>query len=216
MLKTYSFSALKLYEQCPAKYKFSRIDKLEEPTGTAAERGKQIHAQLESVVKREIELSADTPEIMYLSDHITKWQAQNAQAEMLIAVSQEWGVAEYNDPTALFRGVIDLYSEENATATVTDYKTGKLRDYSDQLEVYSTLVMSNKPHIEKVLPVIEFIDHKRTMQHAVIHRAKLPVLQEKLVGRLEVLDKDELHVPNPSYLCNYCHFRKDKGGPCKW
>jgi CRISPR/Cas system-associated exonuclease Cas4 (RecB family) len=216
MLKTYSFSALKLYEQCPAKYKFSRIDRLEEPTGKAAERGKQIHSQLEGVLKREIELSDDTPEITYLSTNIAKWQEQNAQSEMLIAVGADWTSAEYDDPTALFRGIIDLYFEEDAVATVTDYKTGKLRDYSDQLEVYSTLVMTNKPHIEKVTPIIEFIDHKRTMQHAIIHRAKLPVLQDKLVGRLEVLDKDQTHVPNPSYLCKFCHFRKENGGPCQW
>ena len=26
--------------------------------------------------------------------------------------------------------------------------------------------------------------------------------------------KDEIFAPLPSYMCRWCHFRKDNGGPC--
>jgi hypothetical protein len=47
---SFSNSSIKLYETCPFKYKLQRIDGFQEPTGTAAERGKMIHAELEAAL----------------------------------------------------------------------------------------------------------------------------------------------------------------------
>ena len=47
---SFSNSSIKTYEQCPFKYKLTRIDGLSEPAGPAADRGKLIHAELENAL----------------------------------------------------------------------------------------------------------------------------------------------------------------------
>jgi hypothetical protein len=76
--------------------------------------------------------------------------------------------------------------------------------------------MSCKPHIDYVKTAIEFIDLAKTDEYKLITRADLPMLQLQLKNRLKAVEKDKIYAPNPSYLCNYCHYRKNNGGPCKW
>ena len=49
-MTAYSNSSIKTYEQCPYKYKLTRIDKLKEPTGDAAVRGTNIHTVFEKAL----------------------------------------------------------------------------------------------------------------------------------------------------------------------
>jgi CRISPR/Cas system-associated exonuclease Cas4 (RecB family) len=203
-----------MHEQCARKYKFIKIDKLQDKSGDAANRGKMIHEEIEAILKGGLlMLSSD---IVYLDDKITNWLKLKAASEMTIAVDKDWNPVLYNDPNAMFRGVIDLYLENGPEATIIDFKTGKHRDYSDQVSVYAALVMSCKPEIEYVKTAIEFLDLAKTDEYKLITRADLPTLQVQLRRRLNTVEKDKIFAPNPSFLCNYCAFSKKVGGPCKW
>jgi CRISPR/Cas system-associated exonuclease Cas4 (RecB family) len=210
----YSYSTIKLYEQCPRKFKFSKIDRLPDSSGEAANRGKLIHAEIETLLKGGLPMFSD--EIAYLEDKLTRWVKLKAASEMTIAIDHDWKLVAYSDPTAMFRGVIDLYLEDGPEATIIDFKTGKHRDYSDQVSVYAAVVMACKPHIEYVKTSIEFIDLAKTDNYKLITRSDLRVLQLELKNRIQALEKDKIHAANPSYLCNYCNYRKNNGGPCKW
>ena len=210
----YSYSSVKMYEQCPRKFKFSKIDKLADSSGEAANRGKLIHAEIEALLNGGLPVFSD--EVFYLEDKLSKWINLKAASEMSIAVDDNFNAVMYSDPTAKFRGVIDLYYEQGLEATIIDFKTGKHRDYSDQVTVYAAMVMSCKPHIDYVKTAIEFIDLAKTDEYKLITRSDLPMLQLQLKNRLKAVEKDKIYAPNPSYLCNYCHYRKNNGGPCKW
>ena len=45
MVSKFSNSSIKTYEQCPYKFKLTRVDGLVEPAGEAAERGKLIRSE---------------------------------------------------------------------------------------------------------------------------------------------------------------------------
>ena len=210
----HSYSAVKMHEQCARKYKFVKIDKLQDSSGEAANRGKLLHEEIETILKGGLPMLSE--DIAYLDDKLSNWIKLKAASEMTIAVNKDWQPVLYNDPTAMFRGVIDLYLENGPEATIIDFKTGKHRDYSDQVSVYAALVMSCKPHIEYVKTAIEFIDLAKCDEYKLITRADLPSLQVSLKKRLETVEKDKIFAPNPSFLCNYCHFSKKNGGPCKW
>ena len=47
-VKSWSYSAYALYDQCPAKYRYAKIDKLPEPRSEALERGDRIHKEVEA------------------------------------------------------------------------------------------------------------------------------------------------------------------------
>ena len=213
-MKTQSYSALKMYEQCPAKYKFSRIDKLPEPSGPAAERGKLIHAEAEAVLKGQLELVCD--ELVYLLPKLDEWRQKNAQSEMEFAIDANWNLVDFNDSNAVFRGIIDLYLEQDNTAIVLDFKTGKERDYLDQVRAYSAVILATKPHIDKVIPMIEFIDLQKSVEYMTFHRKDLEAMKSDIFGRINIISHDKFFTANPSGLCRFCHYRKDNGGPCKW
>lgn len=210
----FSFSRLKLYGQCPAKYKFIHIDKLPQGPAPAAERGKMIHAEIEEVLKGGLPLLSQ--EIAYLEPKLLEWQRLNAQPEMEFAVDKDWNQVEFDAKEAHFRGVIDLYYEEQTIATVLDHKTGKERDYFDQLSAYATVIFSIKPNIQFISPVIEFIDKKKTVKYDPIPRERMKSMQVDLGFQFMAIENDTIFAPNPSYLCNYCDYRKNNGGPCKW
>jgi len=211
----HSYSAIKLYEQCPLKYKFSRIDELQEPSGEAAARGSSIHLEIEEILKGGLALITHK-ELIYLLPQLEQWRKANAFSEMQFAVDLFWNAVDYKSDKAWFRGVIDLYLEEGNTATVLDFKTGKERDYSDQVIVYAAVVLATKPHINRVNLAIEFIDSQKNVQYARITREELDKHKDSLSHRINAIKTDKIFAPNPSGLCKFCHFRKDNGGPCKW
>jgi len=210
----HSYSAVKLYEQCPARYKFNRIDRLPEPSGPAAERGTMIHSEIEEAIKGGLGLLSQ--EVIYLSPKISEWKDLKAASELKFAIDSDWNPVEYTSDTAMFRGIIDLYVEKDDVSTVLDFKTGKDRDYSDQVMVYASVILASKPHIQTVKLVIEFIDLKKSTEYAAVTRQQLNEMKVSLVDRLNTLKGDKIFAPNPSFLCKWCHYRKDNGGPCKW
>lgn len=212
---SYSYSAIKLYEQCPLKHKLTRIDHLVEPSGDAANRGKTIHAEIEAILKGGLNLLSD--DIKHLEEKLSNWIKVNGQSELPVGINDKWEPVDFNAEDVMFRGIIDLFiKEESGRATVLDFKTGKHRDYSDQVSVYSTVILSTMPDVDTVENVIEFIDLAKTDKYKPVTRSDLPRLQLQLKGRITAIEKDKIYAPNPSVLCKWCHFRKSNGGPCKW
>ena len=214
MTYPYSYSSIKTYEECPAKYKFSRILRLPQPSGPAAERGTLIHAVIEEALNGGLVLlSAD---VEHLANSIEVWRKSGAQSELEFAFDKHWHEVSYKSDSAIFRGIIDLYMEHEDHAVVIDFKTGKERDYQDQVRVYSAAILATKPHINSVRNIIEFIDLKKAKEYTAIRRENLNELKSLLIGRLMAVELDTIYAPNPNQFCKWCHYRKDNGGPCKW
>ena len=214
MTYPYSYSSIKTYEECPAKYKFSRILRLPQPSGPAAERGTLIHAEIEEALNGGLVLlSAD---VEHLANSIEVWRKSGAQSELEFAFDKHWHEVSYKSDSAIFRGIIDLYMEHDDQAVVIDFKTGKERDYQDQVRVYSAAILATKPHINSVRNIIEFIDQKKTKEYVPVRRENLSELKSLLIGRLMAVELDKIYAPNPNQFCRWCHYRKDNGGPCKW
>ena len=182
MTYPYSYSSIKTYEECPAKYKFSRILRLPQPSGPAAERGTLIHAEIEEALNGGLVLlSAD---VEHLANSIEVWRKSGAQSELEFAFDKHWHEVSYKSDSAIFRGIIDLYMEHDDQAVVIDFKTGKERDYQDQVKVYSAAILATKPHINSVRNIIEFIDQKKTKEYVPVRRENLSELKSLLIGRL--------------------------------
>ena len=55
-LRAWSYSALKVYEECPYRSYIQKVKKIQEPSGPAAERGTMIHQEAEDGI-RDVERS---------------------------------------------------------------------------------------------------------------------------------------------------------------
>ncbi len=212
----HSYSGLKQYETCPASYKFSRIDKLPNPSGPAAERGVMLHTALEKAL-----LGDDTPlpdDIKHVWPTILELRAVKAQPERKFAITRDWQPCDFKDSNAWFRGIIDVYVKNLPRVMLSDWKSGKVREYGDQLTVYSTIIFTFEPAAEEIKPLIHFVDQKKKphVDYPVIARAEYDELKSSLERRVIRIEEDKIFAPNPNWGCRYCHFRKDNGGPCAW
>ena len=211
---TYSYSSLKTYEQCPQKFKFGRIDKLPEPSGEAAERGKTLHSAIEANVKGESDILP--PEIEHVRPSINELKTMGAIAEKEFAIDLDWKPVAFFDKKARFRGIIDIYAKNGEKAIVLDWKSGKVRNYSDQVRVYAAVSFALDDELQLVKPVIAFIDQKKEQEYPSIPREVYPSIRADVERRMSAIDNDSVYAPNPGFLCKWCHYRKSNGGPCRW
>jgi len=209
----HSYSSIKSYETCPFKYKLTRIEHLKEPSGPDAERGVAIHSEFENAI---LALPLLDSSRSWWLDYIDELKAKKAMPEYKFAITKNGSACDYASDNAVFRGIIDVLCINDKTATVSDWKTGKERDYSDQLKVYATVVFLIFPYVDKVITQIDYIDHNKHVPGVVFTRDQLPALCTDLDFRIETIVNDDIYAPNPNANCRWCHFRKDNGGPCKW
>lgn len=210
----YSHSSIKTHETCPAQYKFSRIDKLPSESGPAAERGKLLHSECEEFIKGGLELLS--PDIEHLRHILTILKKGGALSEEPLAVNDKWEPVQYDSETAMLRGVLDVLSIEGPIAYLRDFKSGKKRDYSEQMKLYATMIFACYPAVNVVQPIIEWLDLKKTERYDAIHVSTQGDLRDWIEKRITTIKEDEIYAPNPSSYCRGCSYRKDNGGPCRW
>lgn len=209
----HSNSSIKVYEQCPFKFKLTRIDRLQEPSGDAANRGKQIHAEFETAI---IGLPLIDPQYNYWLEYIDVLRTKATQVESKFAITREWSICNFDDPMAWIRGIYDAIYFENDSAHVLDWKTGKERDYADQLRLYATIILATNPSINRVSMEICYIDLEKRVSYGIVLRDHLDDLKKWLTERITKIESDTVFAPKPDYGCKWCHFRKSNGGPCIW
>lgn len=209
----FSHSSIKVYEQCPYKYKLTRIEHRKEPSGEAAERGKLIHSEFEHAIMG-LGMLPDTQS--YWLDYVQELMLKHTQCETEFAVTRDWTPCDFKDPNYWVRGVYDAVWHKDGHAHVLDWKSGKERDYGDQLKLYATIIMVCNPEIEHVTTEICYTDLNKRVPHETYKRSELPTLKAWLTGRIKKIEGDDIFAPKPDYGCRWCHFRKDNGGPCQW
>lgn len=210
---SFSNSSIKLYEQCPYKYKLQRIDGFQEPTGPAAERGKMIHAELETAL---LALPVYSEVTEYWESFINELKAMGAKPEVEFGFTKDWEPCAFTAGEVWLRGILDVLSLNNNIAYVADWKTGKERDYEDQLKLYAVMVMAAYPEIDEVKLEILYVDGKKKVSYGSIKRTDFEGLRDWVTSRILKIEADDIYAPKPSFNCKWCHFRKDNGGPCRW
>ena len=214
-----SYSAWKTWDQCPAKYRFSYIEKLpRKPAGPAAARGTEIHNSVDQYLTKKIEEPHEE-----ITHRYGQWLMQlrelpqKLEPEKRWAVDKDWNLCDYKDPEAVWRGFIDLHIPMLPGETIVDeyeWKTGKIYDdHKYQANLYSViaLVMEENAQLARVTNV--YFDQGKTTV------TELP--REDFEGQKFLWDqrhadlhKDDILPPNPGWYCRYCDFSRENGGPC--
>ncbi len=234
LLTSWSFSRWSDYEQCPFKFKLKHIDKLKEPKNAAMERGNVIHQLAEDYVKGK--LKKMPPELVKFKKRFEERKAQYTKRSIINIVEDQWAFTKawvrtkWDDwKLCWLRIKLDhAVSVDGSTMVITDYKTGQFRmsdveKYEMQLELYVLACFLLHPFIQVVKPRLEFLDLGVTFPSAPVDverltftREDLPRLQAEWEARIQPMFKDTIYAPKPNRFCNWCHFRKANGGPCKF
>ena len=216
-VKAWSWSALSLYEECPARYKYAKIDKLPEPPSEHLERGRKVHKEAEDF------LNGVGP----LTDNLVLFREEmESLKEAHPIVEQEWAYTKNWKPTgwkvwsgpqaAWLRVKLDagvIYQDGHAD--VVDHKTGKNRGgYDDQMRLFALATALRYPEVKTVSTLLWFHDSGEE----VVGDYQAATLKAEMADweyRVKPMFTDTHFAPRPSRKCNWCPFSKGAGGPCQ-
>ena len=127
-VRAWSYSALKVYEECPYRTYISRVKGVKEPSGPAADRGTQIHQYAEDYVNGTAGEMAK--ELFKFKDEFEALRQGFIDAK--VELEGEWGfdldwkTVGWMQKETWARIKLDaLVQEDETSARVIDYKTGK-------------------------------------------------------------------------------------------
>lgn len=157
----WSYSSIKLYDQCPKKYYHLRVikDTVESST-EALLYGSRFHEAAEFYIRDGTPL----PEYFkFAKDALDRLNAINGEklCEYKMGITAALEPCAFDDKDVWWRGVVDLVvlDKLNGKAYIIDYKTGKSAKYADkdQLELMALAVFKHFPEIKKVNAGLLFV-----------------------------------------------------------
>ncbi len=223
-LKAWSYSTWNMWRICPQRIFYSKIERLPDPLGKAAQRGTEVHGIAEEFVAGKIDelptrgngkiLIPFKPDLIQLRDEPT------VKVEVDFTFTETWRKTHWRDwNDAWVRMKIDvLYRPEPGHVVLLDYKTGRKRDYAKQTEIYALGCFTAHKSAEKVTTEIWFLDHPNdddAITSFDFGREEMGTLQAEWERRVKPMMEDTVYRPSPGNDCSWCPFSKKKGGPCE-
>lgn len=199
----WSYSSLTAFETCPRRFYLTRIAKaVAEPQTEATIWGNAVHKALELAV------SGTKPLEPRFSSYAPVVERVRASAGTK-HTEQKFGITNHFTPTTFFgkdvwfRGVIDLAVVTPTTATVLDYKTGKVKLDGDQLKLFAAAAFAQHTHVNTVRTGYLWLAHDETTQRSFTRDEVPAIWQEFLprIRRMELAQESNKWPPNPSGLC---------------
>ena len=227
-VKVWSFSSLKAFENCPWQIKLSKVDKLPQKSGQAAERGSFIHDQCEQWVRGGIEKLPH--------DNKTKFDQLQSDFDLLkayydegkVQMEENWGIrtdwspCDWDAGDELWgRGKLDAFIlEDEKSCRIIDYKTGRRfgNEYKhmDQGLSYALHAMHRYPELDVFQVEFWYIDDGTKMVK-VFKRAQLQILLPRYHDRAVEMTTTTSFIPNANKnSCRFCPYgsnRNKKGEP---
>lgn len=220
-ITAWSLSRFNTYEQCPALAKYKFIDKRAEPKAPAMERGGQIHKLAENYVRHKQEVLPT--ELALFEEEFSFMKDTECAVELELCFDKKWQQIDWFSPAAYCRIKIDAIIFNNNIATVVDHKTGKFKvseGYMLQLDLYALGTLLAYPAIDTVIPVLWYLDAGEIFpapeDQVVYKRSQLDELKAAWDERVQPMLNDTQFLPLPNSGCKWCHFSKNKGGPCEF
>lgn len=212
--KALSYSSLSLWAKCPAAWEWRYIKGNYGAPGKAADRGTQLHDVLETFFKHE-------GAVLPVKDTIwSPWRPLleglkefRPVAEGEVAVNDKWERVGWKDPTAMYRGKLDLGLHLPRKGFILDWKTGNIYDdHEQQGKDYVAL----SPEADSYTVLFCYLDHP-TIIHRWDYTAEDRLALQQSVSERVLEVRSAEHYPfNPhSGHCRYCDRSKRKGGDCK-
>ena len=219
----WSYSALKVFEECPYRTFLSRVKRIPEPSSPAADRGSQIHQEAEDYVNGTL---GEFPE------SLKKFKAEFEElrelfAEAKVELEGEWAFTEEWQPCGWVenrtwvRIKLDaLVHESDTSARVIDYKTGKKFGneigHSQQALLYAIASFIRYSNLEYVQTELWYLDHAETTKQSYT-RAEAMAFFPGFHARATRMTSEFNFEPNPSKsACRWCSYRQGDDPACQW
>ena len=204
----WSYSSLKLFEQCPRRYQAEKVTKEVGYTETEATiYGTELHKAAEEYIRDGKPID---PRFDFIKPYLDKLNAIEGVkfCELKLGVKRVEGrlvACDFFDPAVWFRGVADLVIIDGDRAWITDYKSGKSAKYADirQLALMAAALFLKYPEVKKIKTSLLFVVSKEFIKEDFQKDYGLSIFSE-LNGLLTARDKayeTDVWNPRPNNLC---------------
>jgi len=204
----WSYSSLKLFEQCPKRYYEEKVIKsIPFTQNEAALYGEQLHKAAEEYIRDGKPID---PRFDFIKPYLDKLNAIEGVkfCELKLGVKRVEGrlvACDFFDPAVWFRGVADLVIIDGDRAWITDYKSGKSAKYADirQLALMAAALFLKYPEVKKIKTSLLFVVSKEFIKEDFQKDYGLSIFSE-LNGLLTARDKayeTDVWNPRPNNLC---------------
>jgi hypothetical protein len=208
---SHSYSALKMFENCPLRYFKQRIEKsVVDKGGEASLYGERIHKLLEDALKGAAPGDEILAYVPILDTIRAKAEGAQILAEQEYTLNAQLVPTGWWDDDAWIRSKLDVLVLFEKRAVMFDYKTGKRRPDFNQLELFALQVFSHHPSIDIVSTGFIWLKDFSTDRET-YHRSQMPALWQSLLARIRAVEKaaeTNIWPAKPSGLCPYCPARK--------
>lgn len=215
-LTAWSYSRLALFEECPRLYSYRNIEKRKEPKADAMFRGIKIHNEAAAFLSGKTDSLPES--CVQFAEQFHELKAMSPIVEQQWAFTKEWNNTKWFAKNVWFRATLDVllqYSDD--TADIIDHKTGKRYDddYRKQMGLFAGAALIKYPNIRHFTTRLWYLDSGDEVIEE-FTRVEALIIFEEIEADAKVMLNTTRFPPRPSWKCQFCHFRKNNGGPCEY
>jgi hypothetical protein len=200
----WSFSSWSAYQTCPRQYYELRIAKsIVEPPSKQIIWGNEVHKALENLVKVNKPVPDSMKHMVPIVDRVLAAPGEN-HAEMELACTSDLKPTGFWESNAWVRGKGDLVKINGTKAAAFDYKTGKRKPNSLQLDLMAILVFAKVPQVKSLSTCFLWFQEPSRPTIAAYRRDDVPKLLDQFtqgVADMEWSMKENVWPAKPSGLC---------------
>lgn len=210
-MPAWSYSSIKLFDQCPKKYNHLRILKdVKEEQSEHLIYGNEVHKAAEEYVKNDVPIpekfSYTTPVI-----DVLKNKPGEKHCELKLGVKKDgddYAPCGFFDNEVWLRTIVDLLIVDGTKGWIVDYKTGKNAKYADtkQLDVMAGAVFVHYPELESIKSALAYLvskDFIKKTHEKENHKKYLNTFSWEL-NRLDSATESGVWNANSGPLCGWC------------
>lgn len=222
-LRAWSYSALKVFEECPYRSYIAKVKKIQETSGPAAQRGTVIHEEAEQYVDGTL---GEFPE------SCKKFKSEFEELRQLfidakVELEGEWGFDLDWQPVGWMEGstwarikLDALVHQDEQSARVIDYKTGKKWGneiaHAQQGLLYAIGTFFRYPQLEFVQTEFWYLDKGETTRKQYTREQAMQFTAGWHRRAIKMTTATEFD-PTPSKdACRWCSYRKSDPPECQW
>lgn len=220
MIKSWSFTRIQDFGECPYRAKLKYVDKLPDPhPHPAAERGTNIHQKAEDYVSGKT--SELAPELKRFAEEFTTLRTSFKEGK--VSLEGEWGFNTNWEPCAWQHAWGRIKADavvhpEPALAVVIDYKTGRKFGnevkHAEQLQLYALAVCLREPTVEHVIAELWYLDQDDLTRLDVSRKAAEMKFFKHFDRKAYKLTSATTFKANPNkFTCKWCAYRD---GVCEY
>lgn len=229
MIRTWSYSRLTVFEQCPLRAKLAFIDRIPEPerplppgkTEHANDRGTRIHEAAEMFVRGGVELIPELESFRAEFEHLRElFQHGKVSLEGEWGYDPGWMPVAYFDRNVWLRVKLDAMVRMTVDqATVIDYKTGKKAGnevkHAEQGQLYAVGTACRYPELEEITVEFWYTD-QNDMTVATYDRKDVARFRERFLERgIRVTTAEDFPAKPNVFNCRWCPYGPKNTGHCK-